>query len=713
MATLARKGTITAATTNGGSVFVDLSSAGFSTAQPLRAIFFMAIPRTATGVEAGDESMTIGWATNYGGTIQQEFESIYSANLVDPIMTSHGRGDGSAARFYTASTTPTIGMDMDVTAFGDDDFTVVFSTAPASAWLIHYMALGGTAFTHAYAFRFAAATNSATQTVGSASPITTANPFPIGFGQPDMLFLSSGGSTTNGGNGNAIARFGLGVSKSATVRTASQFLENHNQATANSNSLQIAKALISSEGQADLSDVANWPTDGFRLDWTTQVTTSAHNVIGLALRGPAASGAVISVGTAPTAAAPQIQDIALASPPAAALMWGTPLPTSATAITGNAGNLGGWFMGMTDMSAQGCCGFTSYDAATAASMGRFTFTDDFFRNYQPVSPGSNPPTIASAADSSISGDNLRLTWTDTDTVAREYRVVAFPSISVNDKTEALIENFSSALDTATKWTVVGGPTVTDGELHIPCTSSYHYIQSQADFDLISSHARFRVLRAPSGTTSEGGIHLRIDSNNHLSMYVSGADLVFLSRNAGTNSQTTVTYNPALHRLWQIREDAGTIYWETSSDGSSWTTQRSRAKDAFDHTDLKVQIWSGYYGTETTPGDFIADSLNLTDVDFGESEVTVLSVSRISAVASKDSTQVTFTYPEDFVEYQIRRVASASDNRYAGTQILRSTVTARDEHTVTITEDDLVAGSGVEGNNLLKIFVCDSFGNWSA
>jgi hypothetical protein len=32
------------------------------------------------------------------------------------------------------------------------------------------------------------------------------------------------------------------------------------------------------------------------------------------------------------------------------------------------------------------------------------------------------------------------------------------------------------------------------------------------------------------------------------------------------------YDPELHRWWRIRDHLGRTYWETSPDGTSWTTR---------------------------------------------------------------------------------------------------------------------------------------------
>lgn len=86
--------------------------------------------------------------------------------------------------------------------------------------------------------------------------------------------------------------------------------------------------------------------------------------------------------------------------------------------------------------------------------------------------------------------------------------------------------------------------------------------------------------------------------------------------------------------------------------------------------------------------------------------------RISRVAGRDASDITFTADEAFVEYMLRRVNNASDINTQGTLIEQAAVASRTSHTVTLTDDELVAAGGAEGPNLVKAFVRDAAGNWS-
>jgi len=108
--------------------------------------------------------------------------------------------------------------------------------------------------------------------------------------------------------------------------------------------------------------------------------------------------------------------------------------------------------------------------------------------------------------------------------------------------------------------------------------------------------------------------------------------------------------------------------------------------------------AGWGGDTVAPG-----AITITDV----------TASKISRVAGKDALDVSFTADEAFVEYQLRRVTAESDPIGSGTLVEQATVSARTAHSATITDDELLAAAGTEGTNVLKVFVKDAAGNWSA
>lgn len=90
-----------------------------------------------------------------------------------------------------------------------------------------------------------------------------------------------------------------------------------------------------------------------------------------------------------------------------------------------------------------------------------------------------------------------------------------------------------------------------------------------------------------------------------------------------------------------------------------------------------------------------------------------SVAKISRVAGKDATNVSFTVDEDCQAWMIRLVSSNSDPYTYGTLIESGgALTSGVPQDVEITDDELVAAGGAEGSNLVKIFAQDTAGNWS-
>lgn len=70
------------------------------------------------------------------------------------------------------------------------------------------------------------------------------------------------------------------------------------------------------------------------------------------------------------------------------------------------------------------------------------------------------------------------------------------------------------------------------------------------------------------------------------------------------------YDPVAHRFWKIRETAGTVYWEYSSDGADWQSLASApVATLFPLDSMLIQFGALTFGDETTPGTVRFDNLN--------------------------------------------------------------------------------------------------------
>ena len=178
----------------------------------------------------------------------------------------------------------------------------------------------------------------------------------------------------------------------------------------------------------------------------------------------------------------------------------------------------------------------------------------------------------------------------------------------------LQDDFSST--NTTKWSFSTGATVSGGALRIVPGSTYAYAFSNASYDLTGSYALLQAVQTPSVGTGTIEMYLALVSgSNELDILWVNGNLYFRESVAGVHNDTSVVFNPLLHKWWRIRENSGTIYWETSPNCFNWTVQRSKTFAIPSITALAVNLTSGYYGTETTPGTALYDNFNVPNATF--------------------------------------------------------------------------------------------------
>lgn len=100
-----------------------------------------------------------------------------------------------------------------------------------------------------------------------------------------------------------------------------------------------------------------------------------------------------------------------------------------------------------------------------------------------------------------------------------------------------------------------------------------------------------------------------------------------------------------------------------------------------------------------------------------------SPTKISKVATKDTSTFTWSVDDPFEEFKIKVVANAGDAHTSGTQIPTTNGSddmsgtaggypASTNRTATIKGADLEAASAGDGDKIVKVFVRDASGNWS-
>jgi len=176
----------------------------------------------------------------------------------------------------------------------------------------------------------------------------------------------------------------------------------------------------------------------------------------------------------------------------------------------------------------------------------------------------------------------------------------------------LTDDFATQ-DTA-KWTFGSDASVTGGQLVMQCLSSYSSEANSVDsYSLVGSYALMEVVSpqgAGTGTTSTYFLCREIPDVNAVRWLIAGTTLLAEYRVASTNTTVfSAAFDATAHRWLRFREDAGTVYWDTSPDGVVWTN-RATWVSTITLTALKVALGSGYYGTESSPAPAVVDNFNL-------------------------------------------------------------------------------------------------------
>jgi len=134
----------------------------------------------------------------------------------------------------------------------------------------------------------------------------------------------------------------------------------------------------------------------------------------------------------------------------------------------------------------------------------------------------------------------------------------------------------------------GGATEIDGRARVPLTPgvSAGYLSAR-EWTLVDSQLTARLVTVPGvngSSSAAAGIYLNSTTSGTRVGWRYNAITGNLSAENQTaffdGSAVSLTYSPFNHAWLRIRETAGTVYWETSSDGATWTVRRSLATPAW-------------------------------------------------------------------------------------------------------------------------------------
>jgi hypothetical protein len=136
------------------------------------------------------------------------------------------------------------------------------------------------------------------------------------------------------------------------------------------------------------------------------------------------------------------------------------------------------------------------------------------------------------------------------------------------------------------------------------------VLSKSAYTLIGSSGYLGVLTTPLVTTSaDGEFRLSLDANNWVRWVEEAGTLYAQYMIAGSRTTaTSFAYNSTTHKFWRMNESGGTVFWDTSSDGSSWTNQGSVA-NPITLTALQVYIAGSCFQNEISPGTYTWNDFN--------------------------------------------------------------------------------------------------------
>jgi trimeric autotransporter adhesin len=174
----------------------------------------------------------------------------------------------------------------------------------------------------------------------------------------------------------------------------------------------------------------------------------------------------------------------------------------------------------------------------------------------------------------------------------------------------------TTLDT-TKWQLVeGSAAVAGGQLQLGATSAYTTVGSLIAWTLKNSAVLMKLWPLGPGNGSfQIGFDLfswwTVGANKQIDLVLegSGPSLTATYTDSGGTQHTigSGTWTPGFGTpAWlRIRESGGTTYFDYSSDGMTWTNLCSIA-DPIVSDAVGLQIYAGYYGTETAETGYVAD-----------------------------------------------------------------------------------------------------------
>lgn len=200
------------------------------------------------------------------------------------------------------------------------------------------------------------------------------------------------------------------------------------------------------------------------------------------------------------------------------------------------------------------------------------------------------------------------------------------------KIETLVDAFNGTTLNSALWSpfTSGSATLTYSSSGASCnfptsstSSTDGDITSQSSYDLTGSYVFQQVPQVLGGSHCDSNFTVRVISNNGnniLQWQVEAGTIFAIHVKGGTQVNVwSATYSSTTHKWWRIREGAGagaggtagTVYWDTSTDGTTWTNRASWVWTFSAITTAWVNIGGIAWGADTNAGAYKWNNLNTT------------------------------------------------------------------------------------------------------
>lgn len=134
-------------------------------------------------------------------------------------------------------------------------------------------------------------------------------------------------------------------------------------------------------------------------------------------------------------------------------------------------------------------------------------------------------------------------------------------------------------------------------------SQYNSIYAATTYDLTGSNYYVNLIDAGNQalTSHEAILGLYKDGDNKVWFNVSGGNLSVFKKVAGAQAQvgSSTAYSSTNHAWLRIREASGTLHFDTSADGSSWSADFQTLANPFAITAIKPYLESGCWQAEAS------------------------------------------------------------------------------------------------------------------